>query len=338
MKTWIAVAAALLLPAALATAQDEDPAGNIDELIRQLGSEDFATREKATEELRKIGRPAEEALRKAAESEDAEVQSRARTLLRALEKPAKEEKEEEGPRVELRPGLQFNLQGFRGGSLVVQSTNDDSTYRLTPADGSDPLVFHRSAGGAVKLEYTDEKGAKKTAGAESLEKFLEEHKELAAKYGITKDGINYKGLRTAFAAGGRNRVMIQPGLPFRLPGGPGGDEDDDRPRRFEWNLEDLMGGRDRAAGATLEKPSEALRAHIEIPGGEGLVVTRVEPGSAAEAAGLLRHDVLLEIDGENVRSVQDARRRLGKASRITVIRKGLKRTIQAERAGKERDF
>ena len=41
----------------LAVAQD-DPAGRLDELVRQLGAEDFAVSENASEQLRKIGKPA----------------------------------------------------------------------------------------------------------------------------------------------------------------------------------------------------------------------------------------------------------------------------------------
>ena len=44
--------------------QDQD---RIQDLIRKLGSDDFATREQATEALKKAGKPAREALQKAAE-------------------------------------------------------------------------------------------------------------------------------------------------------------------------------------------------------------------------------------------------------------------------------
>ena len=44
------------------TPVQDDPAGKIEELIRRLGAEEFPVRERATEELKKIGKPAEEAL------------------------------------------------------------------------------------------------------------------------------------------------------------------------------------------------------------------------------------------------------------------------------------
>src|SRR6266513_2306008 len=60
-------------------AQDQD---RIQDMIRRLGSDDFTTREQATEELKKAGKPAREALQKAAEeSGDPEVRQRAKDIL-----------------------------------------------------------------------------------------------------------------------------------------------------------------------------------------------------------------------------------------------------------------
>ena len=54
---------------------------DINQLIRQLGSPEFAEREAATRRLQAIGEPAVEALRKATEgSDDPEVRHRARQL------------------------------------------------------------------------------------------------------------------------------------------------------------------------------------------------------------------------------------------------------------------
>ncbi len=310
MKTWIAAAAAL----ALAAAQDE--AGKIDALIQQLGSEDYAAREKATDELRKIGKPAEEALRKAAESTDPEVQSRAKALLKDFDKPKDEAVPRRAPRAV--PG--FN--GLRGGSLSVMSNNNDTTYQVAPGDGSPPFTFRKSADGAVKLDYTDDKGEKKTAGSDSLPKFLKDHKELADRFGIGENGIDYAGLRAGFGQGGMRRAFpFQPGFRFQL------DEDNLPARPFA----------DRAAGAAFEKPSDTMRAQLEIPEGQGLVVARVDEGSDAEAAGLRRHDILLEIDGRKAASAADVKERLGTAGSVTVLRKGRKQALQPKAAGKK-DF
>jgi hypothetical protein len=326
MKTWTATAAALALLAGLAAAQDGPAARKIEALVRQLGADDYAAREKATEDLRKIGKPAEEALRKAAESDDAEIQSRAKTLLRDLEKPPGPEKsrDEAVPRRGPRPAPGFNFQGFRGGSLSVQSTNGDSVYQVRPSDGSEPFTLRRAADGSVKLEYADDQGEKKTAESESMEKFLKDHKGLADKFGISENGIDYGGLRAGF---GQNAFRAQPGFQFRLQDLlPPGGEDNGAPRA------------DRAAGASFEKPSDTVRAQLEIPEGQGLVVTGVAAGSDAEAAGLRCHDVLLEVDGRKVASVQDARAGLKGAGSVTVFRKGRRQTLTPRPAGKKTDF
>src|SRR5262249_5517618 len=57
----------------------------VERLIRQLGSEDFARREAASKRLQAIGEPALPALRKAMGSEDLEVRHRARGIVTAIE-------------------------------------------------------------------------------------------------------------------------------------------------------------------------------------------------------------------------------------------------------------
>jgi hypothetical protein len=291
----------------LVSSQD-DPAKKIDELIKQLGSDEFAVREKASDELKKIGKPAEEALRKAAEkSDDAEVRERARTVLDSIaqaEKPKAQAPRRGAPGW---PGL----RGL-GSSVTVQSVNGDSTYKITPGNGNPPLTLHKSKAGAVKLEYTDEKGEAKTAEAESLEKFVKEQKELAEKFGITEDGIDYGGSRVNFKGG--FQAMPIPRA-FRIPMAP--------VPPTPLNEEEKL----RAAGATFEKVGEALRAQLELPEGQGLVVLKVEEGGAAEISGLRKNDILLEIDGKKVASLQDVKENLKKSKTTVVLRKGRKESL-----------
>jgi len=293
-------------------AQDEEQKKKIGELVAQLGADEFAVREKATEELRKIGKPAEEALKKAAESEDPEVRSRAKGLLEDLaqaQKPKTEEKPRRGPE---RPLPGFGLRGLRGfgTSVQIQGINGDTTYKLSPADGSAPLTFHKAAAGSVKLEYTDEKGASKTVEAESLEKFLKDHKDLAAQYGITEEGIDYGGARVSFKGGGVFRGVPRVVVPRPLFG-----------------LEDEEDIRLRAAGATFEKVSDALRVQLDLPAGQGLVVVRVEEGSQAETSGLKKSDILLEVDGKKITSIADVKAHFKKGSTVAVVRKGKRETL-----------
>lgn len=319
------IAALALATAAFAfpAAAQEDP--KVRDLIRQLGSEDFQTRENATLELKKIGRPAEEALRGALSNEDPEVRARARQILEDLEQAGKPRAD--APKLPRRvvpglPGL-----AFRGASVQVTSVNGDSTTKITPGDGSAPITFHKAAGGSVKLEYQNDKGESKTAEAESIEKFVKDHKELAEKFGITEGGINYAGARTSFKGGGGGFSGAPfPRGGFRFRGVPQGDEED-----LNEFLNELLGERRgaRAGGATFEPVPDALRAQFEIPEGEGLVVGRVSEGSAAEAAGLRKNDVLLEVDGKKVSSAKGLAEALKKPGSLTVLRKGQREKLTA---------
>jgi hypothetical protein len=91
---WL-LAAALALGWSAPTPAADPPkadAETIAKLIKQLGSDDFEAREKATKELEVIGTPALEALREAAKSGDPEVKLRATSILQTVEKLAVTEK------------------------------------------------------------------------------------------------------------------------------------------------------------------------------------------------------------------------------------------------------
>ena len=63
----------------------------------------------------------------------------------------------------------------------------------------------------------------------------------------------------------------------------------------------------RNSGMTLAPADAALRAHLGLGKSEGLIVTAVDPGSPAAAAGIHQNDVLLRIGEEESRSVPMAR-------------------------------
>lgn len=290
----------LAFAAVLALSQD---AAKIEDWIKQLGSEEYAVREKASEELRKTGKPAEEALRKAAESDDPEIRTRAKAILEDLGKPEKP-KDPETPRRAPRPAPAFPPGfGLRGSSVQVQTLNGDSTYVITPGDGSPAITFRKSADGGVKLEYRDADGKAQSAGSESLEKFLKDHKALAEKHGITEEGIDYGGARASF------KGARFPGFNFnfgRRPGRPGDPPADER--------------------GDFEPASEALRAQLGLSGDEGVVVAR-----DGAAPGLRKNDVLLEIDGRKVSRPSEARELLKKDSVLTLLRKGKRETLSSRK-------
>jgi hypothetical protein len=300
--------AAMILSLSL---QDQD---RIQDLIRKLGSDDFETREKASEELKKAGKSAKDALTKAAEeSEDPEVRQRSRTILEEMAKA-----ERPAPRRIPLPQPGQPGFGFRGSSVTIRSVNGDSVYTITPGDGSPTLTFHKAAAGPVKLEYPDG-GETKSAESPTLEAFLKDHKELAQKFGISEEGINYSGSRVNFKGNGMPDFNF-PRLPRLAPRVP--------PPAPVPPLDDEEEGV-RVAGARLGAVEESLRAQLDIPEKQGAVVLGVTPGSPAEALGLRKNDVLLEIDGKKITSPESAKGRLTKESTGTVLRKGRKVTIGA---------
>jgi hypothetical protein len=305
----------LLLALLLTLTQDAD---RIQELIRKLGSEDFAAREQATEDLKRIGKPAHEALKKAAdESSDPEVRQRAQAL---LDEPAKPEKPAPRKLVPLPPPAP-GRPGVRASSVSVRTVNGDSTYTIRPADDLPTLTFHKAAVGLVKLEYTDEKGESKSADAPTLEGFLKDHADLAQKFGITAEGIDYAGSRVSFKGQGRPDFAFPrfnvPPPPRRLPPqAPPAEEDEPGV---------LVGG------ARLAPVDDAMRAQLDLPEGQGVVVTRVAPDSAADALGLRKSDILLEIDDKKITSPDAAKGLITRDSKVALLRKGKRETLSGRR-------
>lgn len=289
-----------MLTLLLAVALQDAP----EDLVRKLGAEDYAEREKAGEKLRKLGKDAEGALRKGLESEDPEVRTRSKALLEELAPPSA--KKPAAPRPS-----PF-APGFRGSSVSVRSANGDSTYVITPGDGSATLTFRTSASGEVKLEAV-EGGKTRTAEAASLAAFLKEHKELAAKYGISAEGIDYAGARVSFQGG---RIA-----PFRF----------NFKRRGGWPF--LEPEEERAPEPktpAFEPLSEALRTQLGLAEGQGVLVSRDDA-----APGLRRHDVLLEIDGHPLGSPAEAARLAPSATSFALLRKGKREIV---RTAPRKDF
>lgn len=291
--------------------QDGD---RVQDLIKKLGSEDYTTRESASEELKKIGKSARPALQKAAEeSEDPEVRQRAQALLE--DKPAPEKP---APRRAV-PGA----PGVRGSSVSVRTTNGDSTYTIKPAEDLPVLVFHKAAAGKVKLEYTDEKGDAKSAEAATLDDFLKEQPELAKKFGVTAEGIDYAGSRVSFKGRGFPEFQFPR---FNVPPPP-------QPRRVPPPAPAPAEDGVPVAGAMLEPVDEALRAQLDLPEGQGAVVLRVTSGGVADLLGLRKSDILLDVDGRKVTSPESAKGLITRDSKLTIVRKGKRETL-----GGRKDF
>lgn len=328
MKAWTLILIAALLASGVAALAQQDEK-QIQEAIQGLGSESFEEREKATGDLKKVGAPALPALKKAAaDHQDPEVRARARRLVEELEKPPPKK---DAPR---------RAAAAPSARVIIREGKGESVYSVNPGDG-DPIEFRRGPDERVKLVYPDGQGGKAQAEAPSLEKFLADHKELAAKYGITKEGIDYAGTRLSFSSP-LPMIMELQGIevpePPGLPRDPFGQDEEFR-RAFEdlRRALDNVPGRGPFAwgfdfpvsGASLGSVPGVLRSQLSIPEGQGVVIEAVREGSTAVATGLKRHDVLLEIDGKKVTGPADVRALLKRGATLRILRAGKEETLKS---------
>lgn len=80
--------------------------------------------------------------------------------------------------------------------------------------------------------------------------------------------------------------------------------------QMEWDGSRLLMGGQPRLGIDAEDLNGQLGTFFGAPDGEGILVRDVNPGSAAEKAGLKAGDVITSVNGERVRSVGDLREKL----------------------------
>ncbi|MHC4933521.1 MAG: HEAT repeat domain-containing protein, partial [Planctomycetota bacterium] len=116
----------LLLPLALVGAVLAQDSASPEDLVRQLGDDDYAVREGATKKLVEMGEKAVPALEKALQSEDLEVRLRAGRALRAIrdDKTGRAPEVDEaapagGPGTSRTSGIELNIQP---GKVILRRT------------------------------------------------------------------------------------------------------------------------------------------------------------------------------------------------------------------------
>src|SRR5690606_293278 len=87
-------------------------------------------------------------------------------------------------------------------------------------------------------------------------------------------------------------------------------------------------------GIIIQDVFPGLSQALGLGTDQGALVTQVEPGPAAEAAGVLAGDVVIEVNGEAVVTSSDLRNeiglmRVGETVALTILRDGQRRTINA---------
>jgi serine protease Do len=85
----------------------------------------------------------------------------------------------------------------------------------------------------------------------------------------------------------------------------------------------------------VQELTPELGQQLGIEGTKGVIVTRVEPDSPADEAGIRRRDVILEVNQRPVASVKDFRSALGETSKgaLLLVRRGEAEIFVAVKAG-----
>jgi C-terminal processing protease CtpA/Prc len=100
----------------------------------------------------------------------------------------------------------------------------------------------------------------------------------------------------------------------------------------KWVVASLRDPADELLGATLQPVTDALRAQLEIPAGQGLLVASVRADGPSAQAGLKQNDILLTLADKPLASADDLTRHLKAAGESAVplkfLRAGKQVTIQ----------
>lgn len=311
--------------------QEAPPTSEIQKLVAELGSDNFETRETADRLLRKVGKAAIPALKKALESEDAEVRARAKRILAEIESAAQEKPKE-------RPKSTSMRMKIIGPGYTLDAGDD-----------------------GVKFE---DKGAGKTYEAESMEKFKEKYPEIVKQY-------NLDLWTFSMAPSRRPRMPDNPfDFDFGFDFDRKFDElwppefrkhleeqrrsMDEALKRHRQEFEELMRrydeerGEPRPAeppattkssariGVEVEGVSDTLRAQLGLAEDEGVLIASVGEGTPAAKAGLQKHDVVVAVNGQKTANRWSLRRMVSEALEakgeveLTIVRKAKREAVKVK--------
>jgi len=98
---------------------------------------------------------------------------------------------------------------------------------------------------------------------------------------------------------------------------------------FEWDGGDAFMINRPRLGIDAEDLNDQLGSYFGAPNGEGILVRSVNPGSAADKAGLKAGDVITSLNGEPIHSLAELRSKLGGSSEGKTFKLGLLRNKSA---------
>ncbi len=315
------------LIAATALVVAEDPATpaqplNAAQLVDRLGHKDFAVREQATAALVKLGEKAVPALEKALESDDLEVRLRAGRALRRIRGV------NQGPK---KSGTK-RKDGSKNDVDDAPAAGIPNPNRPRPAPGSSSTSVEMRDGRVrvTVTEIVDGKRQTKTYEGASIEELRNKHPELRGRLG----GIRFRLGRDPFDMDKFWKDFRKRDDPFRKWHEETQRQMEEMRRMWEQLRRSRPGFRpglngrldDRRARATgrllgvrAKRPEPVLDAQLQLRG-RGLVIDTVEPDSRAARLGLKRHDILVELNGTEIRRFEDVARALARKVATTTAK------------------
>lgn len=327
----------------------EQGAAETQRWIADLGSDSFRSRLQAERELRELGERALPDLRKAAEeSDDPEVQWRARRLIRQIEQgdeglvqrsrrnPSRQRAMDRTlPRLEAleqRFEHMFRDMEQRFGLDIPRGRffHDDFFRELQeqiesmPSQSKGMTVQITPDGVRVEVQETDEEGKSETKVYEApdLETFRSQYPGVLQRGGL---GFEFRTWPDVLQRGGwQDQPFFRAD---RLPGFAPYTRDDGEV------AQEVRSG--AVLGITVRSgiPAE-LREHLELDADVGLMVQSVAEDSLAQELGLRAGDILVRIGDRSIRSAADVRAALaaveaGGEVHATFLRKGAEQTAKA---------
>lgn len=137
---------------------------------------------------------------------------------------------------------------------------------------------------------------------------------------------------TVMRGGQEKRVAIQVGNATRNMGIELRQMEPLRDFNFKFDMPEMFAGMTPVLGIEAEEVSGQLGQYFHVPGNEGVLVRDVSPGTSAAQAGLKAGDVIMKVDGVEVRTVDELRQQLRekrekKSVPLIVVRNGSQVTI-----------
>ncbi len=193
-------------PAAPAPKVEQTPQQQkIADLIKQLGAEDFPTRDAASNELLKIGAEALPALKEALKNEDPSIQSYAEYLVPKIEGGRRVANRRGAIQPRIGPGaaMPADVLVARGNRIAINVTANNDQRTTNIIDGDRKVTINEGPDG-IRMSVTEPDNGKVTQKdyeAKNIEELRKNNPEAADIYD------KYNGRGRALAIGGNARII-----------------------------------------------------------------------------------------------------------------------------------